>query len=238
MGCPAREVAGKLSGSALMREPDLAESLIEATVKAVGVPVTVKMRLGWDDRSLNAPDLAARAEALGAAMITVHGRTRCQFYKGAADWAAIARVRERISVPLIANGDALSLADVRTMLERSGADGVMIGRGAYGRPWLPGVIAEALDTGSGRKLPGPVERRDIVLSHYRAMIAFHGPQHGVKIARKHVGWYLAAAVEDGVLAPEAAARWRAALMREADAQAVIAGLKSAFAEAGETRAAA
>jgi len=236
MGCPAREVAGKLSGSALMREPDVAESLIEATVKAARVPVSVKMRLGWDHQSLNAPELAARAEALGAAMITVHGRTRCQFYKGEADWAAIARVRERISLPLIANGDALSLVDARTMLSHSGADGIMIGRGAYGRPWQPGVIAEALDPGSGRCEPDAGERRAIVLEHYRAMIAFYGPLHGVKIARKHVGWYLAAAVEDGVVAGETAAAWRPVLMRETDPERVLAGLHAAFAV--EARAAA
>jgi len=237
MGCPAREVAGKLSGSALMREPDVAESLIAATVKAATVPVTVKMRLGWDHSSLNAPELAARAEALGAAMITVHGRTRCQFYKGQADWEAIARVRERISLPLIANGDALGIEDARAMLARSGADGIMIGRGTYGRPWLPGVIAEALDPGSGRAAPAPGERRAIVLGHYRAMIDFYGEPHGVKIARKHLGWYLATAVADGVLAPETAAYWRPRLMRESAPERVVDGLRTAFA-ACEQRAAA
>jgi tRNA-dihydrouridine synthase B len=232
MGCPAREVAGKLSGSALMREPDLAEKLIAATIAAVKVPVTVKMRLGWDHGSLNAPDLARRAEALGAAMVTVHGRTRCQFYKGSADWAAIALVREAVSVPLIANGDAASPADARTMLARSGADGIMIGRGAYGRPWLPGVIAEALDPGSGRRMPTAGERAAIVLGHYRAIIAFHGRVHGVKIARKHVGWYLAAAVQDGVVAAGAAARWRPSLMRAEDPEYVLDGLATVFAETG------
>ena len=228
MGCPAREVAGMLSGSALMREPELAERLIAATIAAVTVPVTVKMRLGWDHASLNAPDLARRAEDMGAAMITVHGRTRCQFYKGSADWAAIARVREAIAIPLIANGDAASPGDARAMLARSGADGIMIGRGAYGRPWLPGVIAEALDPGSGRDTPDAAERGAIVLDHYRSMIAFHGPMHGVKIARKHVGWYLQAAVADGVIAPETAAHWRPALMRETDAGRVLAGLAAIF----------
>jgi len=237
MGCPAREVAGKLSGSALMREPDVAESLIAATVKAARVPVTVKMRLGWDHSSLNAPELAARAEALGAAMITVHGRTRCQFYKGQADWAAIARVREKISLPLIANGDALGLDDAHAMLARSGADGIMIGRGAYGRPWLPGVIAEALDPGSGGSAPSPAERRAIVLGHYRAMINFYGSLHGVKIARKHLGWYLAAALADGVLASEAAALWRPRLMRESEPERVVAVLEAVFASCEERAAA-
>jgi tRNA-dihydrouridine synthase B len=238
MGCPAREVAGKLSGSALMREPELAEKLITATVAAVKVPVTVKMRLGWDHASLNAPDLARRAEALGAAMITVHGRTRCQFYKGSADWTAIARVREAITIPLIANGDAASPGDARTMLARSGADGIMIGRGAYGRPWLPAVIAEDLDPGSGRAAPDKRERAAIVLGHYRAMIAFHGPEHGVKIARKHVGWYLAAAVEDGAIATETAQRWRPSLMREEAPDKVLAGLEAIFAGEDAGRAAA
>jgi len=238
MGCPAREVAGKLSGSALMREPDVAESLIAATVNAVRVPVTVKMRLGWDHGSLNAPELAARAEALGAAMITVHGRTRCQFYRGQADWEAIARVRERISLPLIANGDASGLDEARAMLARSGADGIMIGRGAYGRPWLPGAIAEALDPGSGRAAPTLPERRAIVLGHYRAMIDFRGALHGVKIARKHLGWYLAAAVEDGVVTAETAATWRPLLMRESEPERVLAGLEWAFDARGDERAAA
>jgi len=231
MGCPAREVAGKLSGSALMREPQVAEQLIAATIGAVRVPVTVKMRLGWDHSSLNAPELAARAEALGAAMITVHGRTRCQFYKGQADWTAIARVREAISIPLIANGDGATSGDARAMLARSGADGIMIGRGAYGRPWLPGVIADDLDPGSGRQVPGRKERHDIIAGHYRAMIAFHGVPHGVRIARKHVGWYLAAAVEDGVVTPATAARWKPVLMREAEPQRVLDGLQTIFADA-------
>ena len=149
MGCPARQVTGGLSGSALMRDLDHAMTLIEATVKAAAVPVTLKMRLGWDHGTLNAPELARRAEAAGVRMITVHGRTRCQFYGGRADWSAIARVREAITVPLIANGDGVSAADARAMLAASGADGIMLGRGAYGRPWWPGVIANLLDPGSG-----------------------------------------------------------------------------------------
>jgi hypothetical protein len=164
MGCPAREVTGGLSGSALMRNLDHAEKLIEATVEASSVPVTLKMRLGWDHGSLNAPELARRAEAAGITLVTVHGRTRCQFYGGKADWSAIARVREAISIPLIANGDGNSVEDAREMLAKSGADGVMIGRGAYGRPWWPGVIAEGLDPGSGRPEPSLSEEAEIFAS--------------------------------------------------------------------------
>jgi nifR3 family TIM-barrel protein len=191
MGCPAREVAGKLSGSALMRNLDHAEALIAATVAgANGIPVTVKMRLGWDERSLNAPDLAHRAERAGVAMVTVHGRTRCQFYKGAADWSAIRAVREAVTVPVIANGDGKTADDVKRMLALSGADGVMIGRGAYGAPWLLAALAEALDPGSGRAAPPHEDQREIAIAHVEAMLAFYGDGLGLKNARKHMGWYL------------------------------------------------
>jgi tRNA-dihydrouridine synthase B len=183
MGCPAKKVIGGLSGSALMREPDLALAMISATVAAVSVPVTVKMRLGWDLQSINAPELAARAEALGVAMITVHGRTRMQFYEGKADWDMIARVRERISIPLVANGDVETAEDISDILRRSGADAVMIGRGAQGRPWHAGVLAGA------RAAPGAVEIAAIFERHYRAMLEFHGVHQGLRHARKHVGWY-------------------------------------------------
>ncbi len=162
MGCPARQVTGGLSGSALMRDLDHALTLIDATVQAARVPVTLKMRLGWDASSMNAPELARRAEDAGVQMITVHGRTRCQFYGGKADWRAIRAVKEAISIPLIANGDGTSAADARAMLAQSQADGVMIGRGAYGRPWWPGVIANQLDAGSGIEEPSLHKEMEII----------------------------------------------------------------------------
>src|SRR4030081_917154 len=165
MGCPARHVTGGQSGSALMRDLDHALKLIEATISAVKVPVTLKMRLGWDDRSLNAPELARRAEAAGVRMITVHGRTRCQFYKGVADWSAIRAVRDAISIPLIVNGDITSFEKAMTALEMSGADAVMIGRGAQGQPWLPGQIGRQLETGVAETAPALTEQ----LKHIRAL---------------------------------------------------------------------
>ena len=191
MGCPAKKVTGGYCGSALMREPDRALSLIEAVVGAVDVPVTVKMRLGWDETALNAPDLARRAEAAGVRMITVHGRTRCQFYKGRADWRAIARVKQAVSVPVVANGDVTSLADACAMLEQSGADAVMVGRAHYGAPWLAGEIAAAA---RGLAAPGvpqtPDALADYVEAHYREMLSFYGIDSGLRQARKHLGWYL------------------------------------------------
>ncbi|WP_460078196.1 tRNA dihydrouridine synthase DusB [Roseibium sp. LAB1] len=190
MGCPAKKVTSGYSGSALMRDLDHALTLIDATVAAVDIPVTLKMRLGWDDRSLNAPDLARRAEAAGVQLITVHGRTRCQFYKGNADWRAIAAVKEAISVPLIANGDCKSFEDALRMLQLSGADGVMIGRGAYGRPWLPGHIGHFLMTGERLEAPQGAEFAELVAEHYEAVLSHYGERQGVRIARKHLGWYL------------------------------------------------
>lgn len=184
MGCPAKKVIGGLSGSALMREPDLALSIIDAVVKAVKVPVTVKMRLGWDENSINAPFLAREAEALGARMITIHGRTRMQFYEGRADWDRIAEVRDTVRVPLIANGDVETIEDVDDILRRSGADAVMIGRGAQGRPWHPGVLAGVRDVPVQDEIASVFER------HYRAMLEFYGAELGLRQARKHVGWYL------------------------------------------------
>jgi tRNA-dihydrouridine synthase B len=188
MGCPAKRVTGGYAGSALMRDLDHAVSLVEATVHAVNVPVTVKMRLGWDHASLNAPELAARAAASGAQMITVHGRTRQQFYKGFADWRAIRAVRERIRVPLIVNGDIATLSDAKTALVQSGADGLMIGRAGLGRPWLAGAIANAL-SGSLFVAPSLQLRKGAAQRHYSAMLSAMGREAGVKHARKHVAAY-------------------------------------------------
>ncbi len=190
MGCPAKKVTSGYSGSALMRDLDHALTLVDATVAAVDVPVTLKMRLGWDDKNLNAPELARRAEAAGVQLITVHGRTRCQFYKGKADWRAIAAVKDAISVPLIANGDCKSAEDALRMLELSGADGVMIGRGAYGRPWLPGHIGYFLASGEQLDVPTGAELAELVAEHYEAILSHYGERQGVRIARKHLGWYL------------------------------------------------
>ena len=229
MGCPARAVTGGLSGSALMRNLDHALTLIEATVEASSVPVTLKMRLGWDQHSINAPELARRAQAAGVALITVHGRTRCQFYTGKADWRAIAQVREAISIPLIANGDAASIEDAREMLESSGADGIMIGRGAYGRPWWPGVIAEGLDPGSGAREPALAEEADIASQHHQRILSHHGSHHGNRIARKHIGWTITRLAERGLLTPEDASQWRISLLRSNDNAAVARGLSELYA---------
>lgn len=189
MGCPAKKVTGGLAGSALMREPELALALVRATVAAVKIPVTLKMRLGWDHACVNAPELAAQAEAEGVAMITVHGRTRQQFYKGRADWAAIRAVRDRIRVPLVANGDCGSSDDAAEMLRQSGADAVMIGRAAVGRPWLVGDIAHAIAHGAPRPaLPAQV-RLSAALEHYEALLSAFGVAQGLRHARKQLAAY-------------------------------------------------
>ena len=196
MGCPAKKVIGGYSGSALMRDPDHALSLIEATVKAVDVPVTLKMRLGWDENSINAPEIARRAEGAGVQLVTIHGRTRMQFYEGKADWDAIRPVRDAISVPLIANGDVDTPEDAMEILARSGADAVMVGRACQGRPWHAGWLA-------GHAAPERGEIAALAVEHYEMMLEFYGETVGVRHARKHLGWYLeryAGAIEPGLKA--------------------------------------
>ncbi|WP_421873424.1 tRNA dihydrouridine synthase DusB [Nitratireductor rhodophyticola] len=183
MGCPAKKVTGGYSGSALMREPDHALSLIEAVVAAVRVPVTVKMRLGWDENALNAPEIASRAEDAGVAMVTVHGRTRCQFYKGRADWQAISAVKAAVGIPVVANGDVTTADDAAGILAASGADAVMIGRAHYGAPWIAGAVASNTER-------RPENLADYVIDHYEAMLVLYGTEHGTRHARKHLGWYM------------------------------------------------
>ena len=190
MGCPAKKVTQGYSGSALMKTPDHALRLIEAVVNAVNVPVTLKTRLGWDDNMLNAPQIAARAEAAGITMITIHGRTRCQFYKGTADWAAIAGVKQAVSVPVIANGDIISTDAARQALAQSGADGVMIGRGAQGKPWLLARVAHDLFGAPAPVIPQGADFARMVSDHYEAIIRFYGEVIGLRVARKHLGWYM------------------------------------------------
>ena len=208
MGCPARHVTNGESGSALMRDLDHALRLIEATVEAVSVPVTLKMRLGWDHQSLNAPDLARRAEAAGVRMITVHGRTRCQFYKGTADWRAIRAVKDAIGIPLVVNGDILSYDDARNALEQSGADAVMIGRGAQGQPWLPGQIGRRLAGADAEDAPPLQEQLGYVTALYEEILSHYGTRIGGRHARKHLGWALDVAAQGVVASTEFLKRWR------------------------------
>jgi len=199
MGCPAKKVTNGYSGSALMRDLDHALTLIEAVVEAVDIPVTLKTRLGWDDDTINAPELAQRAESAGIRRIVIHGRTRCQFYKGGADWTAIASVKDAVGIPVIANGDIIDLTSAREALRLSKGDGIMVGRGTQGRPWLLRDISAGLAGGQAPAAPKGRAFVDMVSGHYDAMLSFYGQDLGGKVARKHLGWYMDVVNTDGSL---------------------------------------
>ena len=188
-GCPVKKVVNGHAGSALMRDELHAARILEATVKAVDLPVTLKMRTGWDEQNRNAPELARIAESSGIKMITIHGRTRCQFYEGSADWAFIRAVKDAVKIPVIANGDITTLEDAETALHRSGADGLMIGRGSYGRPWFLRQVIHYLRTRERLPAPSLAQQLATVLAHYEAMLMHYGVSVGLRIARKHIGWY-------------------------------------------------
>jgi nifR3 family TIM-barrel protein len=230
MGCPAKHVTNGDSGSALMRDLDHAEMLIAATIAAVPVPVTLKMRLGWDDRSRNAAELARRAEAAGVRLITVHGRTRCQFYTGTADWRAVRAVKDSVAIPVVVNGDVTGFDDAVAALAASGADAVMIGRGAQGRPWLPGQLARYLATGRREAPPALEHQLALVSDLYDEMLAHHGVRIGSKHARKHLAWALDAAAETAGAADDLRKDWRARVLTREEPAAVKRGLAEAFAD--------
>jgi tRNA-dihydrouridine synthase B len=228
MGCPARHVTGGQSGSALMRDLDHAVRLIEATVTAVKVPVTLKMRLGWDASSLNAPELARRAEAAGVQMVSVHGRTRCQFYCGYADWRAVRAVRSAIQIPLVVNGDITSFEKAVAALEASDADAVMIGRGAQGQPWLPGQIARRLETGAVEATPSLTEQLKFVRALYDEVCSHYGLRVGLRHARKHLGWALQIAAQYSLAPAGTLKKWRERILTSENPHLVHRSLQDAF----------
>ena len=223
MGCPVKKVVGGSAGSALMRDETLALHLIEAVVGAVDIPVTLKMRTGWDHEQRNAPSLARQAQDAGNAMITVHGRTRCQFYDGQADWDFIGSVKRAVDIPVIANGDVVGLEDARNILHRSNADGVMIGRGAFGRPWFPAQVRHYLATGDGLADPDLSAQRDTVITHYRGILDHYGAGRGLRIARKHINRYLERI--------GAAREERRAVLRQGDSASVVQQLHQLYDQA-------
>ncbi|CAH1662681.1 putative tRNA-dihydrouridine synthase [Hyphomicrobiales bacterium] len=225
MGCPAKRVIGGWAGSALMRDLDHATSLIEAVVAAVDIPVSVKMRLGWDDASRNADELAHRAETAGAVLITVHGRTRQQFYKGTANWAAVRRVREATTLPLVVNGDMADASDARAALDQSGADAVMIGRAAVGQPWLVGQVAAQLRCGTAPESPSPSIKTEAITEHYTTLLTLYGKKIGLRHARKHLAAYCADAERHG---SAVASRYRAELVTSEEPERVLALIQGLY----------
>jgi tRNA-dihydrouridine synthase B len=228
MGCPARHVTGGQSGSALMRDLDHALKLIEATIAAVKVPVTLKMRLGWDDRSRNAAELARRAEEAGVQLITVHGRTRCQFYKGEADWSAVRAVKDAIKIPLVVNGDITSYDKAVAALAMSGADAVMVGRGVQGQPWLPGQIGRRLENGIREATPTLAEQLHYVCTLYDDVVSHYGLRIGLRHARKHLGWALDVAAKVSCAPAAVLKSWRQRILTAEDPNGVHRSLQDAF----------
>jgi tRNA-dihydrouridine synthase B len=232
MGCPAKSVTTGAAGAALLRDVDNAVRLIEAAVTSVKVPVTLKMRLGWDEDSIVAPELARRAEGAGVQMVTVHGRTRSQFYKGRSNWRAISRVKSAVSIPVVANGDLETFEDAAAMLKESGADAVMVGRAARGRPWLPGRIARFIADGVRTGEPPLEDQRDNLIELYDSWLGQYGHARGSREARKHIGWALEAAAKTTGLSAEWLKTWRARLLSESEPSRVVLGIRDAFDDLG------